>query len=372
MEKTATLDSRKVNMIVTLILWTILCVACMVLMLYVARTKTIVVADEIPGQLALSVADGQTGIVRSSRELSFRQQDGNEGSIRIPLARSIEAENVVVENHYLNQELWIYIEDAEERYYEENDIVGDVSPVVYGYCEGQRNGVILKLRMNGVWEYYSNMEYGTLVSGSDNIMVISFRDPHEVYGQIVVIDPMGGGSEEGSLYRGYAEKTLALQIARTIPEKLEQSDIRLYFTRQEDVAVSEETRMGLAEAVNADMYIRIEAGEDEDTSRYGVAGFYNEEYYIPGVGNVQIADALTRNVTIASSNRAVGIFPAEEDSILQRLTVPAAQINVGYLTNEQEAALLGREVYRDKLAQGIADAIEEIYNSRKADQGVNE
>lgn len=372
MEKAAALDSKKVNMMITLILWTVLCVVCMVLMLYVALHKTIVIAEEIPGQLALSVADGQGGIVGSSHALTFVQQNGNEGSIRIPLARNIEAEDVMVENRYLNQELWIYIQGTEESFYDENAITGDVSPVVYGYCEGQRGGVILKVQMDDVWEYYSTVGYDTFVSASDNFLVISFRDPHEIYSQVVVIDPMGGGSEAGSLYRGYAEKTLALQVARTIPEKLEQSDIRLYFTRLEDVEVAEETRLELAKAVNADMYIRIAAGADEDVSRYGVAGFYNEEFYIPGIGNVQLADALTRNVTIASSNRAVGIFPAEEDSILQRLTVPAAQINVGYLTNEQEAALLGREFYRDKLAQGIADAIEEVYNSRKAELGDNE
>ncbi|MCH5345079.1 MAG: N-acetylmuramoyl-L-alanine amidase [Acetatifactor sp.] len=372
MEKAATFDSKKMNMVITLILWTVLCVTCMVLMLYVALHKTIVIADEVPGQLALSVADGQGGIVGNSHVLTFTQQDGNEGSIRIPLAQDIKAENVVVENRYLNQELWVYIQGAEESFYDKNVIIGDVSPVVYGYCEEQRNGVILKIQMDDVWEYYSAMEYGTSVSDSGNSMVISFRDPHEIYGQVVVIDPMGGGSETGSLYRGYAEKTLALQIARIISEKLEQSDIRLYFTRLEDVEVAEETRSELAKAVNADMYIRIAAGADEDVLNYGVAGFYNAEYYIPEIGNVQLADILTRNVTIASSNRAVGIFPAAEDSILQRLTVPAAQINVGYLTNEQEAALLGREFYRDKLAQGIVDAIEEVYNSRKAELGDHE
>ncbi len=374
MEKRAAFDSKQWNMGITLALWTILCAVCMGFMMYVALHKSIVIADEAPGQLALSVAGGQAEAGGNDRELHFRGQSEMQGALRIPLAQNISAENVVVENRYLDQELWIYIEGADESYYETNEITGDLAPVVSGYCDGQRGGVILKLQMDGVWEYYSTLEYGSLASGmgADRSMLISFRDPHEMYRQIVVIDPMGGGSEEGSLYRGYAEKTLALQIAQAIPEKLKQEEIRLYFTRQEDVEVPEEARLRLAEALDADLYIRIEAGEDEDTSRYGVAGFYNQEYFIPEVGNVELADALTRNVTIASSNRAEGIFPAEEDSILMRLKVPAAQISVGYLTNEEEAALLGRESYREKLAQGIVNAIVELYQRGETNQGDRE
>ncbi len=378
MEGKAVYDSEKVNMTVTLILWTVLCTVCMALMLYVAAHKTVVIADEVPGRLALSVAGGQGASAQGAEEpgageagvqaLVFAAGEGAPGSIRIPLAQDVRAEDVTVENRYLDRELWVYLEGADASYYREKAILGDIASVAEGRCEEYHGGVILKIRMERVWEYYSTLEYDPSSADSGNFAVISFRDPHQVYRQVVVIDPAGGGSDRGSLYRGYAEKTLALQVAQSVPEKPGTEDIRLYFTRLEDVDVSDQERIDLAEDVDADLYIRIAAGEDADPGVYGVAGSYNEEYYIPGTGNVQLADALTRNVTVASCNRALGISPAPEDSILRQLTLPAAQIDVGFLTNEKEASLLGQASYRDRLAQGIADAILEIYKQNEAER----
>lgn len=364
MEKMKQIDPRKLNMVITLVEWTLLCVICMGVMLYVALHKTIVISGEVRDQMTMETDD----YIGGRTELVLMQQADSEGCIRIPLTRNTKADNVVVESRYRDRELWVYIEGVDGTYYVENTIQGDISSIVSGYCDTQRGGVILKFQMDNVWEYYSTMEYSS--AAGDQSMVISFFKPEEVYSQIVVIDPMGGGRESGSIYRGYAEKTLSLQIAALISERIQNSDIKLYFTRQEDVEVSEEDRLGLVEAVDADLYIRIAAGADDDSANYGIQGLYNEEFFIPGFGNVEWADILTRNVTISSSNRAVGLVPAGSDSILHELTVPAAQINVGYLTNGQEAELLGQAAYREKLAQGIADAIEEAYNriQQNADQ----
>ncbi len=357
------MDSRKLNMVITLAQWFVLCAVCMCAMLYVALNKTIVISGEVRDQMNLSSGSGQGFASGVRKPLLFGGQEGTEGVIRIPLEKDIKAENVMVENRYMDGELWVYIERAEGRFYSENAVTGDLSSVESGFCEVQSDGVILKIKMDHVWEYYSTMEYGSVMSasGAGNSMVITFKEPHEVYRLAVVIDPMGGGSETGAMGGGYAEKTLALRVAGLLSGRLGQSDIKLYFTRQEDAALSREERLGLLSAVGADLYIRIGAGADEDPSRYGIQGIYNEAYFIPGFGNVQLADALTKSVTIASSNRAVGLVPAEEDSILREITIPAAQINLGYLTNAQEAELLRQEAYQEKLAQGIADAIREAY-----------
>lgn len=90
---------------------------------------------------------------------------------------------------------------------------------------------------------------------------------------------------------------------------------------------------------------------------------YNDEYYRLDFGNVQWADCVTRQVTVASSNRAIGLFPAEEDDILWQLKIPAARISLGYVTNSSERQLLEQESYQKKLAEGIAEAISEVYTN---------
>lgn len=72
-----------------------------------------------------------------------------------------------------------------------------------------------------------------------------------------------------------------------------------------------------------------------------------------------MADIVTKAVTIASSNRALGLVPAEEDSILREINIPAAQLSAGYLSNGEERDLLRQEAYLEKVAEGVIDAIEE-------------
>lgn len=349
-----TFNLQEVNIMVTLVIWILLGAMGMYGMLYTASHKTIVIADNADARID-EIVDGQPGegeILEQNNLIFLKNANVKASTIYIPLDKAIQAEDVVVENRYREKELWIYIQDTGADFYEENGIYGDLSPILSGSCKSQRGSVILKMQMNRVLEYYTTME--------DDLMTITFKEPHDAYDYVAVIDPMGGGAEMGAILRGYAEKTLALQIANMVPDYLERSDIKIYFTRTEDVDVSREERLALAEAVDADLYIRICAGADEDVSRYGISALYNEDYFIPQCGNVELADALTRSVTIASGNRALGLFAAGEDSILQELTIAAAQINVGYLTNSTEGELLGWEEYRQKLAKGIADAITEV------------
>lgn len=362
MDKVKKRDFKKENMIITLVLWVLLSCGCMAAMLYVASNKTIVIADTIrdeSGDMAVSVATQASG----KTELLLQPETLGNGSIRIPLVKGIKAENVVMENRYMERELWIYLKDVEEEFYMENAIYGDLSPVQSGYCETNSDGVVLKLSMSDVLEYRSTMENDTLV--------IACHEPNELYEQIVVLNPNGGGSVAGSTAGGYVEKEIALQIAKLLQKKLEQENIKLYFTRLDDVDVSYQERLDLVEAVNADFFISIGVCADvENPEAYGIHGFYNEEYFIPGFGNVQLADVLTRNVTVSASNRAIGLTPAEEDSILRDIKIPAAEICVGYLSNEQEGALLQQTHYQEKLAEGLANAILEVYTIKDLEDEV--
>ncbi len=355
-------DVRKQNMMITLVMWVCLACGCMASMLYVASRKTIVIADTVRDE---SEVEGISAQGTGQKELLLQSKYGDEDHIRIPLAKGTKAESVVMENRYMERELWVYLKDAKEEFYMENAICGDLSPIQKGYFETNKDGIVLKLQMDDVLEYRSTMENDTLV--------IVCYEPDELYEQIVVVDPAGGGNELGSTVGGYTEKEIALQVAKKLQKQSEQENIKVYFTRLEDTEVSAQERLDFVEAAEADIYIAIgvceDGGHPED---YGIHGFYNEEYFIPEFGNIQVADILTRNVTVAASNRAIGLSAAEEESLLREIKIPAAEICMGYLSNEQERALLWQEHYQEKLAEGLANAILEIYTSRHVSDEVEE
>lgn len=327
----------------------------MAAMLAVALDKTIVIVDAAEEQSELNAGKAQhgtgTGVV-----LELQADASLEKQLCIPLEKGTKAEQVTVENRYVDQELWIYIKNAEEDFYQDNVITGDVTHIGGCWYEVQKDGLLLKMCADAVWEYRSTMEDGNLK--------IAFSDPRDNYQQIVVLDPVGGGSESGITVKGCSEKELALQVAKLVQKKVNQEGIKIYLTRSEDTDVSDEQRLCLVQAVEPDLFLQIGGSEaSEDAAQYGISSYYNDEYYIPEFGNAEWADVVTKKVTIASSNRALGLFPAEEDSVLKRVNVPAARICLGYLTNEQENVLLSQESYQEKLAQGIAEAILEVYTN---------
>lgn len=340
-------DFRKENMVITLGLWILLCGISMTAMLHLSANKTIVIAGVTQDQAGLTASDVQADLA-----LRLQQTEGSEGCFIIPLPENVKAENVIMENRYLEQELWIHIQSEDTQFYENNPINGDTSVILEGRYEIQPDGVLLKLAMDGVQEYRSTME--------GNLLEVAGCRPEDMYAFIVVVDPVGGGSENGLCGYGYQEKDVALQIAKLVQKKFALSDIRLYLTRTEDIQVSREDRTELIREVGADLYIRIGAAENPaEESIYGIQCYYNEEYFIPDFGSVDLADIVTKAVTIATSNRAVGLISADEDSILKEMNIPAVQLSVGYLSNGQERHLLQQEAYLEKVAEGILNAIEE-------------
>jgi N-acetylmuramoyl-L-alanine amidase len=341
---------EKVNMVFTVSVWLTVSVLFFAAMFYVSSHKTIVISDTRSDMIDKNGTDDESqGNVKS---LLFTENHAAEGELQIPLEKGIKAENVIIENRYTEKKLCIYIKGAEDDFYGANAVSADTGSVLGGEYETSRDGVTLTFDMDGVYEYHTTM--------NDNRMYVTFVRPDEAYGLVVVIDPVGGGDDTGELLRGYAEKTLAMQIAAKVPDNVANKDICIYFTRTDDVYVSAEDRTAFAKDCRADIYIRIGVSSDADESVYGITGLYNGKYYIPEFGNAGLADIITRNVTIAASDRAISLSETD-DEVLAGLAIPAMQVNVGYFTNSRESALLTKDVYKDKLAQGIAAGIEEAY-----------
>lgn len=346
-------DVKKQNMILTTVLWVVMACCCMTAMIYVASRKTIVIADAMQDP-ALAV-DGETLGTQAGRWNLLLQEDaGAERSFRITLAKGTKAESVVMENRYMDRELWIYLRDADEDDYKAGVVTGDLSLIGNGYCEKTTDGVILKFQMEQTMEYRSTME--------NDALVIAYFEPQELYEHIVVVNPNGGGTETGCVVDGYSEKEIVLQVAKKLQKKAEWEHIKIYYTRLEDEYVSNEERLALAEAVGADVFIDIGVCVDsEHPEYYGIHSFFNADYFIPECGNIEVADILTHQVTIAASNKAIGMSPTDRSHILHDVKVPAAEVCMGYLSNPQERSLLVKDEYQDKLAEGLAKAIEEIY-----------
>lgn len=332
-----------------LCLWTALCACAMAAMLSFAANKTIVIAD-VPSGMADSFDALGENEPAPEKELIVQKTSDGENIFYIPLPRGIKAESVLVENHYIHSELWLGIRGEDAGFFEENALTGDTGFIRESRYEVQENGVLLKLKMRRVMEYRSTLK--------GDVLEVACYEPGELYDYVVVLDPVADDSNAEAVDGQVQAEDVALSVARMVQKKLSLDGVRVYLTRAEGIELSEEDRLALTEQVGADLYIGIGVSRDEaDPGRYGILCYYNQDYFIPDFGNVNLADVLTREVATASCNRALGLEPAEGDSLLGHMEIPAALLSVGYLTNSQERELLGQEGYQEKLAEGVLAAL---------------
>lgn len=355
---------RKENMWLELCLWTLLCACVMAVMLSFAANKTIVIADvspELSGSLDGLGGDGTA----QGKELLVQKTSDTGNLFYIPLPKGIKAENVMVENHYIHGELWLGIQCGDESFYEENALTGNTGAIREGRYELQEEGVLLKLEMQRVMEYRSTLK--------GDVLEVACYAPGELYDCVVVLDPVADERAAGTADGQAQAENAALSIARMVQKNMALEGVRIYLTRAEGAELSEEGRLALTQQVGADLYIGICVSRDEENpDKYGILCYYNQDYFISDFGNVQLADILTRETAIASSNRALGLDAAERDSLLGHMKIPAAILSVGYLSNPQERELLGQENYQEKLAEGILKALSKAYRELEIIRTVQE
>lgn len=345
----------------TMVLCLMFVAAAMGVMLYYCANKIVVVADVAQDEVVQAAESSMGSTVakaENGNQIEIDRNRENTNYFCVPIPPDVRVEEVTVENHYMDRELWVSIEpekmSAINDFYENNGVYGNCEEVVEGHFEVEKKRICLRFKLTDVYEYHSIFENSTLY--------VNFVPPKEAYDRIVVIDPAYGGEDTGVVTDTVKAKNITLDIARALKAKLDETDIKVYYTRMDDSNPEAEYRVSLAEATKADMLIRIEVGSAKSSKQYGTEAVYNSRFFIPGFGSVELADLLEREVVTAISGKANGLLEAEQtDTVINEATVPAAAIRVGYLTNGQESILLQREDYIQRIAEGIYQAVMKAY-----------
>ena len=344
----------------TLVYCILFVAASMSVMLYYAATKTVKVTDLAQDEVVTPVQQAETvpAVPAQENEIVIDRSEKNTNYFCVPMPENVKAEEVVLENHYMDKELWVGISSEQaqtyETFYNENGVYGNCNNVTNARYETEKERICLRFALTGVYEYRSIFE--------DHTLYVEFVPSKEMYEKIVVIDPAYGGDERGVTVDRIMSKDITLDIAKALKTMFDESDIKVYYTRMDDSNPASAKRADLAMETKADMLIRIEVSGDENSKLYGTSAVLNSKYYIPGFGNVELADLLEHEVVTSISGKAIGLIEAEAaDEVLNSVTVPAAAIRVGYLTNSQEAILLQREDYIKRIAEGIYNAVIKSY-----------
>lgn len=335
-----------------------------VLTAFLATAGTIAHIEVVEAKTPESVQELDQGAIESVTEVEelinegstifFSTASSDSEYIWVPMADDVSASDVVIENHYMDKQLWIAVNNSNSTFYRNSYISGNLENIVNGELTVSDEQVIIKLTLDHIFEYNTIFE--------DGVLYIEKVSPSSIYEKIVVIDPAGELSDGYSMENSLSSERICLDIAAKLKSGLETQSIKVYITGLDEKEVTDEERLFLLKEVKPDMYVRIETGVSDNSKEYGTETIYNGTYFIPKFGSVELADLLEKNVTTSIGGKVGGLALAgENDYVIMNATVPAATIKVGYFTNMQENILLNRDDYRSKIANGIIAAIMEAY-----------
>jgi N-acetylmuramoyl-L-alanine amidase len=192
-----------------------------------------------------------------------------------------------------------------------------------------------------------------------------------VTGKVIVLDPGHGGDDPGVVEGGIKEKDITLPIALKTKEVLEAQGARVFLTRDSDIdlggKIAEELakRVELVNQHNAQLYVSIHANR-LDCKCWGAQTFYQR-------GGTPQGKALA----FAIQNQLRKWTPTTRTAlqanyfVLRTSPVPAALVEVGFLSNAREAANLRDPAYQglvaNAIALGIADYFQQGSNAPQGD-----
>lgn len=172
----------------------------------------------------------------------------------------------------------------------------------------------------------------------------------------IVIDPGHGGTDVGSTgVSGQYEKDFTFSVSKKVGKLLEQEEqIEVFMTRADDSFISQESRYRpkFANDLNADLFISIHGNTFPDPSVSGTETLYYHK------NSHHFAEILQKHVVEVTGLRDRGA--KKQDLFVVRDTeMPAALIEVGYLTNPQDESKLWTDDFQNDVATAIVEGIKE-------------
>ena len=225
--------------------------------------------------------------------------------------------------------------------------------------------VVLDLR-----DGYTCKENVEVTNDEDGILIRSYieEDNSDTFVPTVPIDPNKstivldaghGGTDVGANYGGVYEKDINLAVTLKVAEILKGYGYNVITTRSTDTTVNLYDRAPIANAVDADIFVSIHSNANPNTEVYGLS-----TYCFPNSRRGSLLAQYIQDAAAAATGaKNRGVYQ-ENFVVLRETEMPAALVEMGFMTNEAELKKLCDSDYQDKMAQGIADGIVQYLNSQ--------
>lgn len=183
-------------------------------------------------------------------------------------------------------------------------------------------------------------------------------------GKVIAIDPGHGGPDGGAVSKGgLVEKDVNLAISRYLRDYLQQAGALVVMTREEDRDLASDgtkgyskrktedllNRVQLIQTQKAGMSISIHLNSIPSSKWRGAQTFY----YSANAEGKKLAESIQSEIRGNLNNTDRVSKTEDEFYLLKTLPIPAVLVEVGFLSNPEEARLMADTVYQKRVAESI-------------------
>lgn len=234
------------------------------------------------------------------------------------------------------------------------DFIGEVTaegPLMKKVRYGLNDPMTLRF----VIELTGDANYTVVPNADGTQTIITLQEKaHPTYK--IVIDAGHGGKDPGA--EGHSkrhEKWFTLDLSKKVYDLMaKEPALAPFMTRSDDSFLSLEERAAYANDLQADLFISIHG----NTFEQAVSG--TETYYYSQQGKA-FAEVMHKHVVQATGLRDRGVRE-EKYQVLWRTKMPAALLELGYLTTKGDEDKMLTDEFQDDVAAAIVAAVKEYLN----------
>ena len=185
-------------------------------------------------------------------------------------------------------------------------------------------------------------------------------------GKLIVLDPGHGGSDPGAIgVRGSREKQINLDLAMLTKKSLEKAGAKVRMTRETDIdvfgpnATDREELMARVLVGNnnkADVFVSIHHNSSVNREANGTTTYYYSKTLFDGELARSLQDAMVHAGGLADKGARTANF-----FVVKNTTMPAALLEVGFMSNPQEELTICDPDFQQKIAQAVVTGIDQFF-----------
>lgn len=184
---------------------------------------------------------------------------------------------------------------------------------------------------------------------------------------IVVLDAGHGGRDPGASGDSLSEKEVNLKIALRVGKILSGKGLKVVYTRQNDTYVGLDERTTLANLLNAAVFVSVHQNANISSSPSGTETYC---YYPVSEPDLYIQKDERYNLALRLQEALVDMLGRKDRgvkegnlAVLRESEMPSALVEMVFISNPEEEALLKKDSFLEQGSQAIAEAIVDYMKS---------